>query len=126
MWGKVLIGINRMRCFIELVNLCKPNFWSTEKINSLKKKSFNPTTLLQSLHSPTFISDKLNVSGQIIYFLYWKLTSDKKSGFLQKQNFTSYSFSISCYSALDKMVSRGFFGNRVFMKNIFFFFNNLI
>ena len=45
-----------------------------------EKKSYNPIT---KSPLPIFISDKLNVSGQIIYFLYWKLTHRKitKLGF---------------------------------------------
>ena len=70
---------------------CGKQSWKYNRLNEgsrmifldlslLEKKSFNPIT---KSPLPKFISDKLNVSGQIIYFLYWKVTHRKitKLGF---------------------------------------------
>ena len=114
---------------------CGKKTWKWKRLNKgsswvlVREKSFNPIT---ESPLPTFISDKLNVSGQIIYFLYWKLTPIKnlsQNWEIQKKIFmnhslTSYSLSISCYSTLDKMVFWSSFWNWVLLKPIFFF-NNL-
>ena len=83
------------KLFSHPLSLCGGKMWETVlKMNRLnegrrrlfpdlslsEKKSYNPIT---KSPLPIFISDKLNVSGQIIYFLYWKLTHRKitKLGF---------------------------------------------
>ena len=68
---------------------CGKKSWKWKRLNKgsswvlVREKSFNPIT---ESPLPTFISDKLNVSGQIIYFLYWKLTPIKN----QWQNWKIY------------------------------------